>query len=191
MRRDELTACSRGLNSCPLPLQSQWLLLGRCQSLAILLISCSIIRNWEHPFICAHTSTHPTLQMCPQPLGVEFRQSCLDLDKWGRKVEGEHDKRVDSSLPVLGQKRGNRLSYSGKRVSRPDCKAAQHVNYKHPRSVTSLQYVPLSLQPKQTNANQTNEMKNSANYNKMKVLTPVVLVVLLLSHRAFSVFRGT
>ncbi len=88
----------------PLTLQSGWLPLCLCQTLTILLISCSIIRNWEHPFISAHTSTHPILQVYPQSFGLEFRRHCLDLDKWERKVQGEQDKRDDSSLPVPSQR---------------------------------------------------------------------------------------
>lgn len=69
------------------------------------------------------TKEHPIFQLYPQPFGTEFRQSCLDLGKWGRKVEWEQDERDDSSLPVLSQKWGSLLSYSCQFVPEPDHKA--------------------------------------------------------------------
>lgn len=126
---DELAICSMGLNSCPLLPQSGRLPLCLCHPPYQLLYHQTPGTSLHLAVaLCAHTSTPLILQVYPQPFGVEFRRSCLDLDKWGRKVEGGQDKMDDSSLPVLSQKLGHLLCCSCQFV--PDTEL-QNMLYQH------------------------------------------------------------
>lgn len=125
VKRDELTMC------WILPLcfcKVDGCLSASATPLSILLISCALIRTSLHSCIIlgAPTSTRLILQVYPQPSGAEFRQNCLDLDKWGRKVEGAQDKRDDSFLPVLSQKWRSLLSFLCQSVPKCDHKVTKY-----------------------------------------------------------------